>query len=190
MTTFAFIGIIAERKNFAGNALCSACLLILVIDPHALFDAGFQLSVVCVGALIAFASQLNPIVHLNHPKLDVVCGVVITTIVATAASWALTSYYFSQIPLMLLPTHVDLLPILPIYLFVSVVFVVLLLIGVEVSWLATLLDHGYQLLLKGAEWLSNGTEFVVDYQLPLWGVLMWLGILGAGAFFVNRKELK
>ncbi len=91
MTTFAFIGIIAERKNFAGNALCSACLLILIVNPNALFDAGFQLSVVCVGALIAFASQLNPIGHRNHPKLYVACGAVITTIVATAASWALTS---------------------------------------------------------------------------------------------------
>ncbi len=190
MTTFAFIGIIAERKNFAGNALCSACLLILIADPHALFDAGFQLSVVCVGALIAFSSRLNPIGHRNHPKLYVVCGAVITTLVATAASWALTSYYFSQIPLMFLPTNVLLLPILPIYLSLSLVYVALLFIGIEMRWLTTLLDHGYQFLLKSAEWLSNGTDFVVDYQLPLWGVLLWLSILGAGAFLINRKDLK
>lgn len=190
MTTFAFIGIIAERKNFAGNALCSACLLILVADPHALFDAGFQLSVVCVGSLIAFATRLNPIGHLNHPKLYVVCGAIITTIVATAASWALTSYYFSQIPLMFLPTNVLLLPMLPIYLSLSVVFVIFLFMGIELGWLANILDYGYQFLLRSAEWLSNGTEFVVDYQLPLWGVIMWLGILGAGAFLINKKDLK
>ncbi len=190
MTTFAFIGIIAERKNFAGNALCSACLLILIVNPNALFDAGFQLSVVCVGALIAFASQLNPIGHRNHPKLYVACGAVITTIVATAASWALTSYYFSQIPLMFLPTNVLLLPILPIYLSLSVVYVVLIFMGIELNWFTTILDHGYQFLLNSAEWLSNGTEFVVDYQIPLWGVFLWLGILGAGAFVINRKNLK
>lgn len=190
MTTFAFIGIIAERKNFAGNALCSACLLILIVAPHALFDAGFQLSVVCVGALIAFASQLNPIGHRYHPKLYVVCGVIITTIVATAASWALTSYYFSQIPLMFLPTNVLLLPIFTIYLSLSVVFVLLLTMGIEIGWIDTILDYGYQFLINGAESLSNGTEFVVDYQLPLWGVLAWLAMLGAGAFLINRKELK
>lgn len=189
MTTFAFMGIIAERKNFAGNALCSACLLILIVDPHALFDVGFQLSVVCVGALIAFASRLNPIGHRNHPKLYVVCGAVITTIVATTASWALTSYYFSQIPLMFLPTNVILLPILPLYLSLSVVYVFLLFMGIEMGLLATILEHGYQFLLKSAEWLSNGTEFVVDYQLPIWGVLLWLSLLGVGAFLINRKDL-
>lgn len=190
MATFAFIGIIAERKNFAGNALCSACLLILVVDPHALYDPGFQLSVVCVGALIAFASQLNPVGHRNHPKLYVVCGAIITTIVATAASWALTSYYFSQIPLMFLPTNVLLLPILPIYLSLSVVFVVLLFMGIEIGLLNTVLEHGYQFLLGSAEWLSNGSEFVVDYQLSLWGVLFWIGLLGTGAYLINRKNLK
>ncbi|MDE6697218.1 MAG: ComEC/Rec2 family competence protein, partial [Muribaculaceae bacterium] len=124
MTTIAFIAIITERKNYAGNALCSACILILLFDPMALFDAGFQLSVVCVGALIAFASTLNPIGHRHHPILYYICGSLIATMVATAASWVLTSYYFSQIPLMFLPTNILLLPLLPVYLGIAVVFII------------------------------------------------------------------
>ena len=190
MTTFAFIGIMAERKNFAGSSLFSACLLILIIDPGALFDAGFQLSVVCVGSLIAFASHLNPIGHRNHPKLYVLCGFLITTMIATGASWVLTSYYFSQVPLMFLPANFILLPLLPIYLSFAVVFVVALCLGFEIGWIANILDLGYVGLLKSVEWLSCGTEFVVDYQIPLWGVIFWILLLSFGAYIINRKNLK
>ncbi len=188
MTTFAFIAIIAERKNFAGNALFSASLLILLFDPSALFDAGFQLSVVCVGALIAFASHLNPMGHRQHPVLFYICGAIIATLVATAASWVLTSYYFSQIPLMFLPTNLLLLPILPIFLTVGLVFTGFLCAGVELGWIGKLLDYGYDMMLKGSEVLSGGSDFVIHYQLPLWGAILWLMLLGIAAYFINRKN--
>ncbi|MDE6290701.1 MAG: ComEC/Rec2 family competence protein, partial [Muribaculaceae bacterium] len=190
MTTFAFIGIMTERKSSTANALCSACLLILIFDPSALFDAGFQLSVVCVGALIAYASRLNPIGHRQHPFLFYICGALISTIVATVASWALTSYYFSQIPLMFLPSNLLLLPLLPFYLSGATIYIVMMTIGLEMKWLGHCLDHGYYLLCRGVEWLSCGTEFVIDYQLPLWGAALWILLLSIGAYTINRKEKK
>ena len=190
MTTFAFIGIIAERKNFAGNALCSACLLILLFDPASLFDTGFQLSVVCVGALIAFASRLNPIGHRQHPVLYYICGALITTMVATAASWVLTSFYFSQVPLMFLPSNLILLPLLPLYLSVAVCFMLFLSAGIEIGWISRVLDIGYEMLLRSVEWLSGGTEFVIEYQIPLWGAILWLFLLAFLAFAINIKLTK
>ena len=190
MTTFAFIGIMAERRNCSCNALCSACLLILLVDPLALFDAGFQLSVVCVGSLIAFASPLNPIGHRHHPVLFYVCGALIATMVATAASWVLTSYYFSQIPLMFLPSNLLILPLLPIYLSLALIFLILLSFGWEIGWMGLVLDHGYGYMLKSVDLLSFGSEFVIEYQIPLWGVLLWMVILAGGAYAINRKEIK
>lgn len=188
MTTFAFIGIIAERKNFAGNALCSTCLLILLFDPGALFDSGFQLSVVCVGALIAFASPLNPIGHRHHPTLFYICGSIIATIVATGASWVLTSYYFSQIPLMFLPTNLMLLPVLPYYLSIGTIYTALLCMGFEIRWIGKLLDYGYEFFLNGSEILSGGSDFVIDHQVPLWVVLAWLSLLAIAALILHRKN--
>ncbi|MBD5275186.1 MAG: ComEC/Rec2 family competence protein [Bacteroides sp.] len=190
MTTFVFIGIISERKNFSGNALYSSCLLILLMDPLALFDAGFQLSVVCVGALIAFATPLNPIGHRHHAVLFYICGSLIATMVATAASWVLISYYFSQIPLMFLPSNLLILPILPFYMVLAVVFLFLFSMGWEIEWMGYALDQGYDYMLKSVYWLSNGTEFVVEYQVPLWGVVLWMILLAGGAYAVNRKDMK
>lgn len=189
MTTFAFLGIIAERKNLVGNSLCSGCLIILIFEPSALFNAGFQLSVVCVGALIAFASRLNPIGHRHHPVIFNICGAVLATIVATGASWVLISFYFSQIPLMFLPTNLILLPLLPIYLSIAVIFTLLLCMGLEIGWLGYALDGGFRIFMKTAEWLSGGTEFVIEYQIPIWGVVIWLIMMAAAAYAINRKEM-
>ncbi|MDE6018398.1 MAG: ComEC/Rec2 family competence protein [Muribaculaceae bacterium] len=188
MTTVAFLAIITERKNFAGNALSSACILILLFDPSALFDAGFQLSVVCVGALIIYASRLNPISHRHHPILYFICSILIATMVATGASWALTSYYFSQIPLMFLPTNLFLLPILPFYLFLAMIYVMMLCIGTDCSVLASILNQGYDFMLWLTEKFSGGAEFVVDYQLPLWGVIAWLILFFAAGWWLNKDK--
>lgn len=189
MLTLAFTAIILERRNFAGNALCSSILLILLFDPLALFDAGFQLSIVCVGALILFSSPLNPIDQRQHHLLFSICGAIIATIVATAASWVLTSYYFSQIPLMFLPANLLLLPLLPVYLAVAFIFVLMLCCGAESHLLGVFLDYGYNFLMWATEMLSNGTEFVVDYQIPVWGVAIWLSALALVACYINRKQI-
>ncbi len=188
MITFAFIAVIAERKNSVGHALCSACLLILLANPSALFDAGFQLSVVCVAALIAFASRLNPVGHRQHPRLYRMCEALLATMVASGASWALISYYFGQVPLMFLPTNLLLLPLIPLYLGVSMVFTALLCMGMEIQLLGAILDQGYKFLLWSADTLSSGDEYILEYQIPLYGLAMWLLFLGIAAYILNRSR--
>lgn len=188
MITFAFIAVIAELKNSVVHALCSACLLILLVNPSALFDAGFQLSVVCVASLIAFASRLNPIRHRQHPHLFRICEAILATIVASGASWALTSYYFGQVPLMFLPTNLLLLPLIPFYLGLSVVFTALLCMGIEIQLLGSILDHGYNFLLWSADCLSCGDSYILEYQIPLQGLALWIMLLSFGAYAINHNH--
>lgn len=188
MISFAFLAIIIERKNSIAAALTSACLLILIADPHTLFDAGFQLSVICVASLIAFASTLNPIDHRSHPRIYRVCEALLATMTTTASSWALVSYYFGQIPLMFLPTNLLLLPLLPIYLGVAAVYVVFVCMGVDFCLIASFLDRGYDFLIWATETLSGESQFVVEYQLPLAGAAAWIFALGAAAIAINLRK--
>lgn len=188
MLTLAFTGVILERKNSTSAALCSACLLILLADPSALFDIGFQLSVTCVAALIYYSPHLNPVSHRQHPRLFRICEALLTTMTATAASWVLTSYYFNQIPLMFLPANVLLLPLLPIYLSAGLLFTVSLCFGYEPMPLRAVLDTGYDFLLWATDTLSGGEEFVMHFRMPLWGVAGWFVILAVAAWRLNRKN--
>lgn len=187
MITFAFAAVIAERKNGVGNALCSACLIILLMNPAALFDAGFQLSVVCVGALIAFASRLNPLSHRNHPRLYRICEALLATMVATLASLPFTSYYFSQVPLMFLPVNVLLLPLLPAYLCAGAAYTALLCAGYEATPLGAILDHGHQFMVWATETLSGGSAYLFDVQIPLPALILWILLLSSGAWILNRN---
>lgn len=189
MITFAFIAVITERKNSIPAALTSACLLILIVSPTTLFDAGFQLSVVCVAALTAFATRLNPIDHRKHPRIFKVSESLLATMTATAASWALISYYFGQIPLMFLPANLLLLPFLPFYLGLGAIYTLLLCAGYDFTPAVIFLNYGYDLLIWATEVLSGESRFVVDYQLPLWGVALWTALLALAAIVLNRKSM-
>lgn len=188
MITFAFIAIIVERRNAVGHALCLSCLLILLVSPSSLFDAGFQLSVVCVASLVAFASPLNPIRHRHHPFLFRISEALLATIVATMASWVLISYYFGQVPLMFLPTNLLLLPIIPFYLALSVVFTISLYIGFEPDIFVSVLDLGYDILIMAADRLSYGTNYVIDYQISAYGVVGWMLMLSLSAVALYHKR--
>lgn len=188
MISFAFIAVITERKNSIPSALTSACLLILLFSPATLFDAGFQLSVICVAALIAFATRLNPIDRRNHPGLFKVCAALLATMTATAASWALVSYYFGQIPLMFLPANLLLLPLLPAYLGIAAIYTSLLCAGWDLLPAAMFLDYGYDFLIWATDVLSGESRFVVEYRLPLWGVAVWTAILSIAAIAINHKK--
>lgn len=190
MISFAYMAIITERKKSIVHFLCCACMLILIFNPQALFDIGFQLSVVCVASLIAFASQLNPISHRNHPILYRICEALLTTIVASAASMPFTSYYFSQLPLMFLPSNLLMLPMIPAFLCGGVFYTLLLYAGWESRLLGHLLDAGYDLMLKATDFLSSGADYVVSYQIPFPALAIYVCLLGATAWIFNRKKVK
>ncbi len=186
MITLTFLAVILERKNCSKNALWAACLIILTFDPSALFDAGFQLSVTCVAALLYFAPALNPIRHREHPVLFRICEALLATMIATAASWALTSYYFGQIPMMFLTTNLLLLPLLPIFLAASLIFTIFICAGIELTLLGRALDAFFNFLLNSVETLACGGDYVIEWQIPLWGVMVWTAILITGAWLLNR----
>ncbi|MDE6695957.1 MAG: hypothetical protein K2K25_03670, partial [Muribaculaceae bacterium] len=88
-----------------------------------------------------------------------------------------------------LPTNILLLPLLPVYLGIAVVFIIFLCLGIEIEWVGNILDYGYEFLLWSTEKLSCGADFVVDYQLPIWGVIVWLTLLFTAGWWLNKNNL-
>lgn len=178
MISMAFTGVVMERRNSALHSLSVACLVMMVFDPSVLFDAGFQLSVTCVASLVVIARRLNPVGHRRHPVLFRVTEALLATMTATAASWALVSYYFGQIPVMFLPTNLLLLPLLPAYIAVGAIFILFLCCGWEPGILVWILDKGYGFLVWATDFLSGGDSAVIEWRIPLWGLVGWMAVLG------------
>ena len=90
----------STAKRNAGNALLAACLVILLMDPSAVYDVGLQLSFLSVASILLFVSQLNPINRHLHPRLHLITSSILVSLVATLSTWVLVSYYFKRIPIL------------------------------------------------------------------------------------------
>lgn len=191
MTTFVVAALSMQRRNASGNALLASAFVILLVNPFALYDVGMQLSFLCVACILAFAGQLNAVNRHFHPWLHSATSAVLVSLVATLGTWVLVSYYFKKIPLMFLPVNIILLPLLPVYMSIALAYLALLLLGHDAAFLSGLLDGGYSLFVRIAEWMSAFGESVVTYRVQLPVVIIWLlGVLLTGyALHRNRKRL-
>ena len=190
MLTTAFSAIFLQRKVNPLRSLAWAVILILAFDASALFDVGFQLSVVCVGALLLIAQPLNFIDHRGHPILFRIVSVVLVTITATFSAWMICAFYFHRFSLIFLPLNLVAVPLLPLFAIISILYVALSHIGLGLPLLAHLLDESYRLFHEGAT-LATSLSVPFDNLHPgWWSVAVWTAGLIALAYLLAKKRIK
>lgn len=184
------IGVLLERKNNALNALFFSSLIILLITPSALFDIGFQLSFMCVFALIIFADRFNPADHRRQKIWYRVFGMICACLVATLATWVVTAYYFGQVPLSFLGANLILLPLLPIYIFLAIIYICFAACGVRIHILGEILDSTLNGSLNFLEWLTGTGKTSIDFHPSEISVALWILFLCFLGFLIIYKKKK
>ena len=188
MTTFLILAMSLQRRRASANALLASAFVILLIQPSAIYDVGMQLSFLCVACILAFAGPLNTVNQHIHPRLHSLNASILVSLVATLGTWVVVSYYFKRIPLLFLPVNLLMLPLLPIYLSAALIYTVLCLYGIDLSFLAYALDIGYGLFLSIAEKLSAFGSATIEFQATLPMVVLWmLGVLMIG-YAIHRNH--
>ena len=71
MISVYFAGHILEKEFDGINTLCLAAFLLLAINPHHMFDVGFQLSFVCVASIMLFQRKIETILQMITGPLPV-----------------------------------------------------------------------------------------------------------------------
>lgn len=191
MITFAFSGRIFERRNSSINALLWAAVFILVFSPLSLFDIGFQMSFLCVWALIEFPEKFNPIDHRRHPWLYKGVGLLLASMTATGASWMLAAHYFERIPLMFLPVNILALPLLPLYLVFALAHLMInAIFGISFSWLTWLLNNGYDCFIRSIEMISSNGKYTLNLGVGFGSVVIWTAGLVMLAIAIKAGKRK
>ena len=101
MFTFLNIGLLVQRDINTYNVLAIAAFFILLFNPYALFDIGFQFSFLAVMGIVFFAKR---ILHFWSPKsrwLYEIWNLIIVSFSAQLAVFPLILYYFHQVPCLL-----------------------------------------------------------------------------------------
>lgn len=123
MAGIALVGMVFWRRGFTLNTLCAAAFLMLVINPHTLFDVGFQLSVLATLGLVLYADRLaGPMrdwseAHIHSPPLRRLATLTLdgalVTLAAQLTTLPLILVVFNQLSLVALLTNVLILPLQP-----------------------------------------------------------------------------
>ena len=100
-TLMCIVFLVAEafnRKQSAMNTLAIAALLILVADPHALYDVGFQLSFLAMTGIFLLYQPIELIWKPTNPVMKYIWQVTAMSFAAQLATFPLSLYYFHQFP--------------------------------------------------------------------------------------------
>lgn len=190
MLTATTVCILLERKNSAWNSLLTAIFFILIFSPYSIYDIGLQLSFLCVASLIFFVRPLNPFDRHQNPYYHAIATAVLTSMVATTATWCLSAYYFGTIPLMFLPVNIIVVPLLPFYVTVAIIYLTLYAIGIDASWLGAMLDGGHALLNNFTDLMTRGGNTSLQISPSTVTLIIWSLILIVAAVWVTgRKSL-
>lgn len=189
MLTLVVWAITIERKNSPLNALFAASFIIILIDPLSIYDIGFQLSFLCVAAIILFVERLNPIQHHTHPRLYKVVNLSLVSLSVTFVSWIIVMYYFKQVPLLFLPSNLILLPLLPLYLGIAILYIGFLAFHLDLKFLSLFLDKGYELFLKASSLLSGNGSGIISLNIEPHIIFLWVsGIIFIALFLYSSTK--
>ena len=177
--------ILLERKNSSWNSLLLAVFIFLIINPYAIFDIGLQLSFLCVASLIFFVNSLNPFGQHDHPNLYRISTLLLTTVAATLGTWVVVAYYFGNVPVVFLPANLIILPLLPIYLILAIIFIILTAVGIRLIFLANILDYGFNAMTRIVGYITAEGQSALNFCPSLFSVAIWLGLTVALALLLN-----
>lgn len=191
MLTFVVAAYILERKNSAMNSLMASVFIILLIDPLAIWNVGLQLSFFCVASILIFIDKLNPIDRHVHPFTYKISNLILISIITGVCTAMLVAYYFGKIPLLFLPGNVILLPFLPLFVFLGIMYITGLFFGLDMYPIAKGIEGYLNIYLKTADFLSNSGESVIHITVSSVALVMWIiGIILIGMLIhIKRRKI-
>lgn len=188
MASAMMLALIFDRPRSSLNALCLAAILILVFSPLSLMQTGFQLSFVATLAIILYSPVLAPVSRSTRSfRLPAPLA---ATIAATLGTFPLVAWHFHSVPVYFLVANIAAVAVMPVMIAGGAVLTGLLLLGIEPSWLVTILDGVYSLFDGAAGQIAQWPGAVVENIYPAAWLLapMYLALAFFYAFLYLRHR--
>ncbi|NNE54598.1 MAG: ComEC/Rec2 family competence protein, partial [Flavobacteriales bacterium] len=111
-TMFTFIALASHggRQSNIYNTLAASAFLLLAIDPHLLFNVGFQLSYCAVIGIIWLQPVIYRVWFIKHKVGNWLWQLTSVSLAAQIATFPLGIFYFEQFPNLFLLTNILVIP--------------------------------------------------------------------------------
>ncbi len=183
MTGLMLFAVMVDRNPFSMRLVGFAALAVLVTQPESLIGASFQMSFAAVIALIAvyetgIGKPPPGAAGLDWRLFMYVAGVILTTIIASAATAPLAIYHFGRLPTFSILANVVAVPLTAFWIMPAGMLGMLLLPFGIGDWCLVLMGTGVELMLAVAAWTADIPGAVVPVARPPLTTLV-LVLLGA-----------
>ena len=188
MTTLLFSAIIIHRKYSIVNSLFMSATIIIIFNPYALFDIGFQLSYSAVLGIICFAKKFT--FGAKGSLLRKTSEVLAVTVAAQIGTFLLILYYFNSLSVSFFISNLIIIPILPLFILVVLFALIISTFGIIVIPLTKAIDLIYSIFNNIAEFSASipYTQFTDLYLNGYSAFALFLAIISLG-IWQTRKNI-
>ena len=137
MFSFILLGESINRRTNIYNNLALSALIILLINPFSLWDAGFQLSYAAVLSILIFYKHIHNWFYFQNKLLSFIWSLSAVTLAAQILTLPLILFQFHQLPTLFLFTNVLAVPFSCVILYAEL----LLIIIAPIPFLATIMGR-------------------------------------------------
>ncbi len=162
MAVVVLLGVLFDRRAFSMRSLALAALVVVILAPESVVEAGFQMSFAAVAALIAVYEvwmKLKP-ERLGAPGLidragEWLGGLSTTSLVAGAATGAFAAFHFQRMAAYGLIANLAAMPVFTFWVMpAGAVALALAPVGLDGPALAVM-DAGLRIVLAIAHWTAE-----------------------------------
>lgn len=171
MASLVLIGVVAYRMVITLRLVCTIALLMMIVKPLVVMQAGFILSFSAVVGLVAYAEHYknrlrSPVLRyqksIKNPALSVVFAVIIygfaltsSSLVATLATVPAVMHYFGTIPLYGVIANVLVIPVVVFWVMpMGIISMIAMIFGWQ--------DYVLPLMFWGTDWIVTVSYWVQD----------------------------
>ena len=149
------------RERMSVNTLAFTAIVMLAVNPLAMYDIGFQLSFMAVLWIVLLNPLLGSIIPLHvqqrHRWLSMLWGMTTVSVSAQVGTAPLVAYYFGRLPVYFLLSNYIVIPAATLILYLA-------LASVLTGWW-TVVQHGLVVALATiVSWMNSALEWIA--QLP------------------------
>lgn len=154
---------VAGRKHHPMNTLAFSALIILLADPCALYDVGFQLSYLAMAGIFLLYEPIYSVVTTGNRILRFVWQVTELALAAQIATFPLSLFYFHQFPTYFWLVNPLVVTFTNILLPAALVLLLVSLAGI--SWLAWLAGQAVEFSARLTDWSASIPRSLPGYLL-------------------------
>ncbi|PLX15260.1 MAG: hypothetical protein C0597_09055, partial [Marinilabiliales bacterium] len=125
MFTFISIGKIFTRQVNIYNSIAASAFLLLLMNPYAIMNVGFQLSFAAVLSIVFFQPRLYSLLTINNTLVDYFWQLVSVSIAAQIGTFPITMFYFGQFPVYFMLTNIIVIPAVTIIIYGAFILFIL-----------------------------------------------------------------